>query len=357
MAYNIITVGGLDMNLRRRGTSSNSNGVLPIKPDIVAPGQFVRGPSARDTNANTNLDDFNRVFLGDQYDDTAAGPDVGAITGTSFASPHVAGAAALLHDYRLQHGGDADHRVMKAVLLNAANTTAPKRNAGADWAQVITNQMTPTSSFTHPVVTQSLDTELGAGLLDAREAVRTYAAGEVQTSDNNALRNFVIDSTTNANGAGTMWDLERVGARSGGIDGTVDYLLDEILGGRHLRATLTWDSIANVGGGTDTLDPLELRLYHEGADDGNMAGFDSLNPMADDLITETLRVGENVKLLDLIVPQLPQTDTPGYYLQVANTSGTLTTYGIVIEVPEPTGLCCVLAAGGLTLMRRRRFAA
>ena len=359
MAENIITVGALNrVFTERRPTSSFSNGAVPIKPDIVAPGEYINVPVSRDLNdLNTDIDEFTRHFLGDDYWHQG-GATTGSVNGTSFAAPHVAGAAALLLEYQTNNATHhvQDHRVIKAVLLNSASTAVGHAGGGA-WTQTSSG----TGAVGDPLsVTQSLDTELGAGALDVLTAFKQYQPDEISDSHTNGTRNLVINTPLNTtipfpttpSGpvviGGRFWDLERVQPAGGGVNGTVDYLLGDIQS-ELLRATLTWDDVAG------TLEPLELRLYHEGPDDFNAPGFDSANPAADILLASTSGVGENVKLFNFLLPSFGAGENPGYYLEVINTGAGFADYGLAVFVPEP-GAALWLAGAAMLLLRRRRSA-
>jgi hypothetical protein len=208
------------------------------------------------------------------------------------------------------------------------------------------------------VVAQSLDSELGAGALSCVAALQQFQPDELNDSHTNTAQNRVFDTplhtpTLSGNTVinGKFWDLERVQGATSPTDtnlpGTVDYLLGNIVGG-HLRATLTWD---NVGG---ALEPLEMRLYHEGSDPGNLPGFDPNNRNADTLLAETDLVGENVKLFDFTVPDYANRGTTGDYLEVYNSQGTPTDYAIAVSVPEPSLVLIWVAGLGILGTRRRR---
>ena len=334
MAENGITVGAVNRTFAKRADFSSYGGAAatPMKPDIVAPGEYILVAQARDTGGDGMLTDFGRVFLGDDFRYTIAqgggGANTGAVSGTSFAAPHVAGAAALLHNYQMTHANhEADHRVIKAVLLNSASTSV-MRNGGGAWSQATAGAIPGLT------VTRSLDQELGAGLLDVNGALRQYQPDEIRAADDNAAANFNIDAST---AAGYTWDLEQV--KSGG--GMVNYLLGDI-GGAPLRATLTWDLMTGTGGG---LQPLELRLFEEGADAGNPPGFDAM----DLLLASTSLAGENVKLFDF-ASIADQNGSDEYFLQVINSGAMNATFGIAVKVPEPA---CAAALIVLPMLGRR----
>ncbi len=125
--------------------------------DIVAPGEYVGGAAFDDSLA-----------VADRPKD-----EVYAVSGTSFAAPIVAGAAALLCDAGkiLEADPDAiakgwsekarDARVIKAVLLNSA---------------VKPNDWTNNASLQNGVLvtTQALDYNYGAGILNVEKALEQY---------------------------------------------------------------------------------------------------------------------------------------------------------------------------------------
>ena len=125
--------------------------------DIVAPGEYVGGAAFDDSLA-----------VADRPKD-----EVYAVSGTSFAAPIVAGAAALLCDASkiLEADPDAiakgwsekarDARVIKAVLLNSA---------------VKPNDWTNNASLQNGVLvtTQALDYNYGAGILNVEKALEQY---------------------------------------------------------------------------------------------------------------------------------------------------------------------------------------
>jgi hypothetical protein len=138
-AFNILSVGATGGN--GAATTQDYGQIAPYssrglttdgrsKPDIVAPGSLLELPA-----------------LG-------GGWAVGS--GTSFATPLVAGGAALLVDMGRDRGLDVDALVIKSVLMNSADKLA-------GWAH------TPTAP---------LDPNFGAGQMNLQSAFYQYDAGE-----------------------------------------------------------------------------------------------------------------------------------------------------------------------------------
>ena len=393
-AYNNIAVGALDFTFKKMADfSSDTQGNYPTKPDVVAPGGFVLGASNRDLNNNGVLDDYTRTFIANHWSktlnpNTPRYPEVGGVSGTSFAAPHVSGILALAHEYANDQpmkydARSKDHRVMKALLIAGAQTRGIVDANDAGWAQLKSGNLRPTNPTR---VTRSLDTTLGGGMADAMGMLGIYSNAEARVADNNNQRNFQIDLRPTIFERTGFWDLETVGAMQGARPGTVDYLLG---GGLllsdfntpqgvtsnigYLRVALTWDRMVTAGA-YDDLSNLELLLFIDGFTPMNITGWDPAFGEADAVdykIAFTENLDENVKLFDFEIPSffLFGTDLPlgpdaevtllstaNMYLQVRNFSMVNVEYGIAasfIRVPTPAGTT-LLVLVGLSAMRRRR---
>lgn len=402
-AYNNIAVGALDASFKTmEDFSSNTQGNFPTKPDVVAPGGYILSASNRDLNNDGQLNDYTRSFVANQWSKTLNPnapryPEMGRISGTSFAAPHVSGIIALMNEYANDRPADydnraVDQRVMKAALIAGANTAGIKSITGAAWTQ---SGKTGTLKWNNPTrVPNSLDLSMGGGAADAFSALGIYSNKEARVADNNADNHLKIDLRPTMLQRDGFWDLETVKGRHEVDDtifapGTVDYLLGggaiapDFPGGpqngvtapiSYLRVALTWNRGVS-GGAYDALENLELNLFFDGFDEFNMAGWDpagGLGDTKDFKIAFTENVAENVKLFDFAIPSsfffgldlpAPGPDArPGLifgnmYLQVRNNSEFAAEYGIAasfITVPTPGGFALLTVMGVVASRRRRR---
>ena len=216
-AYNAIIVGATgDTNgspsedyshlasYSSRGPTSDGR----CKPDIVAPGSVLHLPT------------LNSAWIDG--------------SGTSFATPMVAGGAALLIGAGRDLGYSTDPKVIKSVLLNSADKLA-------GWSN------TPT---------QPLDFNQGAGQMNLQNAYLQYLPGE---NDPGAV-------------PATGWDRHEITPAAENLYSIEGY----IPAGNVIALTLTWDRIVTADNPTkledvqytaDHLDNLDLFLY-DAADPG-----------------------------------------------------------------------------------------
>lgn len=174
------------------------------KPDIVAPGSLLELPTL------------------------SGGWSVGS--GTSFATPLVAGGATLLIDMGRDRGMNTDATVIKSVLMNSADKLA-------GWSHTSTSP---------------LDPQFGAGQMNLQSAYAQYDAGEQDPGT-----------------VGTVgWDY---GTIVGAVENTYDINLD-LPAGSQLAATLVWNrdvssSTSNIETTVYAASPLanlDLFLYEAG---------------------------------------------------------------------------------------------
>ena len=290
--------------------------------DIVAPG-----------------DDLTLAYYGGLTGGHTSGTDpvngsgqyyVANMAGTSFATPIVAGSAALLVDAgKVKFGGgySIDGRVIKAVLMNSAD-----KFVGWDNGQTLVNGVVTT--------TQALDYSFGAGMLDLNRAYTQYLGG---TADVPGL------------GGGTIsrvgWDYGQVSAGQPNIY----YFSQAFSHGCPLTVTLDWF----VNRQLDDSDPNNPTVSDVQFDNLDLEVLERVNGQWQ-LVGQSISQFDNTQHLYFDLPG------DGYYAlevlwagtaySLLDTPTTSDVYGLAWSVtPEPSCLA-LLAVGsaGFVLSRFRR---
>jgi hypothetical protein len=251
------------------------------------------------------------------------------VGGTSFASPIVAGGAALLVDLgKDRFGGDnaVDGRVIKAVLMNSAAKVD-------DWDNG--QHPVPNPSGLAGVViftTQGLDYASGAGRIDLAGALWQYAGGSPDAAPGSGL-------------ASIGWSYGIIQP-----DGRNDYSIGELISeGTRFTATLDWFVNRAVEGTTGD----EVQFANLDLEVWRLAGLDGA-PEA--LVAESASMYNNVEHLYFSTP------ADGYYMLRVKWTGEnydlgspiAEPYALAWNAPEPATLCLLLAGSVLVTIRHRR---
>ena len=315
-------------------TATTTSGIRPVI-DIAAPGDnltlaFYGGVTGGHTDG-TDPTGGNGTFY------------VPNMSGTSFAAPIVAGAAALLTDAGKTFGVTemTDPLVIKAALMTSAT-----RIPGWDNAQVVDSGVVTT--------TQALDLASGAGALNLDSAYRVYV-GDPTIVGNVRVGGVNTQLGLTGNGGGTVlnrgWDLGEV------ADGTPTLysLTEEITAGSEFTATLTWfagryGSLLSTAEDRD-LANLRLELLRE-------------DPLGDIVVARSNAPVSTVEFLRLTVPE-----TGIYMIRIAwdgfnfnldsNPSTPITSYGLawnVNAVPEPSVIFLLALSVALIIAHKIRRA-
>jgi hypothetical protein len=248
VALNVITVGALE--------SLTPPEVAPAYDRVasfssVSPTNVIfLGQSQTLTRAAISLVAPGKDFTVAGYNGPGTVPNwyYGGRSGTSYASPTVAGAAALLVDvgyHRFVTASDRtaiDSRTVRAVLMNSADKIPGWNNAQSSVSGVVTT-------------TQALDYAAGAGRLNMDRAFHQYTSGTAG-----------IDLTGDAASVlPTGWDFERLLPGSAATYS----LAGQLPAGTILTTTLTWFLDATYEDADDTaaitaLADLSLEVLHLG---------------------------------------------------------------------------------------------
>jgi subtilase family protein len=308
---------------------TNGNGVFDL-------GDLIKAGAGKNFNDNDNDntvspgDSFIRTNANDAGDDPD--PSVKISNGTSFAAPHVAGAAALLMQKANTTGGlsDAlDHRVMKAILMNTTNKLI-KDKAGDTWF----------SSPAYLDKTIVTDDQLGAGGLNAKQAYDNLVAGESHGTTQGDIGNGTVPSVPSKG-----WDKNSVSKGT-----SLFYHLPVLTGGQFLAATLIWDRPTGDAASNyayDALPDLDLYLYQ------GMPGIGTPGTLL--LNLSSISTNDNE---ELIFANLLATDFYTLEVQYHDLAGPASMdFGIAwlsnAIAPEPASLG-LLSFAGLVALRRRR---
>ena len=294
--------------------------------DLVAPGENLTLACYGGLTGGHNPD------IGDDPTLDSSGNPIGAYffivaTGTSFASPVVAGGAALLVDLgkaRFGAGDATDGRVIKAVLMNSAvkvdnwnNGQHPVSDPAGMGGVVITT-------------TQSLDYASGAGRIDLARALGQYTYGSPDAAPGGGL-------------APIGWSYAVIQP-----NGISDYSIETFVDtGAQMAATLDWfvnRALADTTGTEVQFANLDLELWKLTGPDGT--------PEA--LVAESDSLYNNVEHLYLNAP------ASGYYMLRVRWAGEnygLSSplpepYALAWAVPEPGTLCLLLGGAAVACLRR-----
>jgi subtilisin family serine protease len=328
--------------------SLSTPNTLRSKPDLVAPGvgiisvnndwgEIVAAPPIVGDTEGEGDDDGNSA---DGDDDTF---DFVTQSGTSQATPHVTGVAALLvdasrqlnHPPLLEAGtpatADIDHKVIKSVLLTSTDKVGHSPNKMG-----VTRDRD--NSVWSNTQTQPLDDGLGAGQLDALNAMTLYLEGEENPSN---VTGETVDNIA--------WDIHNVAP---GADDTRAYTMTHRLPAYSwLTATLTWDRhVIWTDSDTDNVVDFTDAFAYQPLDDLDLFLWQGKWDNLTNLIASSTSSIDNVEHIHF---QIPATDF--YTLRTRLMGGDGEVYSLSWwTVPEPaTFALVVIGLIGLLPIRRR----
>jgi Subtilase family/PEP-CTERM motif len=307
-ARNGLTVGALvsgNLNFSRVASFSDAGPTSDgrSKPDVVAPGSLLHA-------ANSAWDD---------------GPGNSLIitrSGTSFAAPQAAGLAVQMIDYGRAHGLSTDAKVLRVAITNSAVKT-------------LDNNEDPWSHGD----TLPLDSQQGAGRIDAAAAAMQYMAGCFDSGSVPLVG----------------WALRDIFGESSAATTSEVFSLDsQPLLGSYFDATLNWNRHVTYSdfGALGVID---------GAD---FFSVDPLNPQDNldlFLLRDGIVVASSVSAVDTVEHVHFLVDQPGHYdLRITRYGGpdpgesyALAWHGVA--VPEPSSLALLALGAAAMLIRRGRM--
>jgi hypothetical protein len=341
--YNVITVGALDWDFSHRAYYSSfgptRNPAGRSKPDIMAPGTFIETTVIPDLDGAAGNNDYERVFFGIDdlrrpADARIAGSD---ISGTSFATPHVAGALAAIQEYATQmdvmgHGYAGRPQVMKAAIMNTADRNILRRE-GTRWGQTIAGN----------TVTQPLDPQLGAGMLRMDQAMLQIRPKEPRFADD--LAGLPADYIY-INADSTGWDEQDADANPVARS-RVDYKLKQALvKGQGVRATTAWHRHVTEGDADNNIEHDDTYAYTHGALSNLDLQLWKFNTDKERQITgedawtkvrSSASTVDNVELIDLAPPGAPANErgvprNGTYAIDVVNQTARVERFGVAWTV-------------------------
>jgi hypothetical protein len=292
--------------------------------DIAAPGSnltlaYYGGTTGSNLTGTDTTDGSPKFFQGD-------------LNGTSYASPLVAGGAALLvdvgRDLYADNAAAIDGRVIKAVLLNSAAKT-PGWNNG----QTIVDGRVTTA--------QSLDYAVGAGRLDLAKAYTQFLA---ETADVPGLVGGAV--------AATGWDFATVAPGSPNT-----YILDPVAPHSRLAVTLDW--FVNRSFNETTSTGAEVQMANL-----DLEVWRVVDGVLGQKLGESVSLYNNVEHLYFALPEAQdyalRVVWAGETYDVLGDTPDVESYGLawqVAPVPEPSAVVLLLlcAVAACLVWRRRRM--
>lgn len=181
--------------------------------------------------------------------------------GTSFAAPHVTGAAAVLQQYgNVQNQANpnwganaARHEVTKAVLMNSADKLKDNGNGFLlGMTREIFKQDGTSNWLDGPATAQNipLDDEMGAGHLNVDRAIQQFASGEVDTQ---SCLGCVVNPNPGAPGASRLNStiVPQIGRDYANTDDTggqfnIYEFTDPLPAGSYVSITVAWDRVVEL---------------------------------------------------------------------------------------------------------------